>query len=68
MIEEDNPNQVNPTPDRDDDRENDAKDVAGGRLFDDRGHTNVDINDPVNEGDEKEDDLDKAGLAIEPFH
>ena len=68
MIEEDNPNQVNPTPNRNDDREDNAKDVAGGRLFNDGSHTNKDLNHPVNEWDEKKDDLDKAGLAIEPFH
>ena len=60
MIEENDPDH--------DDREDDAEDVAGSWLFDDGSDANEDLNNPVYEGDEKKDDLDKAGLAIEPLH
>ena len=68
MIEDDDPDKVNPAPDRNNDGENDAKDVTNGWLFNYRRDTDENLGDPVNERDKKQDNLDEARLAVEPFH
>jgi hypothetical protein len=50
VIEDDDPDKVNPAPNRNNDGENDAKDVANGRLFNYRGDTDENLGDPVNNG------------------
>ena len=68
MIEDDDPDKVNPAPDRNNDGENYAKDVANGWLFNYRRDTDENLGDPVNKRDKKQDNLDEARLAVEPFH
>ena len=69
MIEENDPDEVNPSPKTTGNKSQDnAKDVAKGRLLSNRGDANDDLGDQVHERNEKEKDLDKAGLFIEPTH
>ena len=68
MMEEQAPNEVKPAEDRDDDAKDQAKNVADIRLLNHRADTDDDFNHPVHAGDEKKNDLDQTGQAIEPLH
>jgi hypothetical protein len=68
MIEEKDPNKVNPAEDRDDDTEDKAEDIAKVWFLKDRGHAHKNLNNPVDDWDEEKDELDEAGLGIKPLH
>ena len=68
MVEDQHPDKVKPAEDRNDQAEDKTKDVLASRLFEDRGDADDDFSDPTNDRDEEEDELNKAGLLIEPFH
>jgi hypothetical protein len=69
MMEEQAPDAVNPArKDRNEYTEDQAKNVPGRRLLKHRADTHDDFNHPVNTGDEKKDDLEQTGQAVEPLH
>ena len=68
MIEEKNPDKVNPTEDWDDQTEDDTKNVLSGRLLNDGCDTDEDFDDPVDKRNEKKNDLNKSRLFVKPTH
>lgn len=68
MIEEKDPNKVNPAEDRDDDTEDKAEEIAKVWFLKDRGHAHKNLDNPVDDWDEEKDELDEAGLGIKPLH
>lgn len=62
MIKYDDPNQIDPAPNGNDDGEDNAKDVSKCGFAKDRGDANKYFCDPVDDGDEKQKDLNQAGL------
>lgn len=68
MIEEKDPDKINPAKDRDDQTEDDTENILNCRFLKDSCNTNEDFNDPVNNRNEKKDDLNKSRLFVKPTH
>ena len=66
--EYDDPEQVHPTPERNHDGKDNAKDVPHGGLGQDRSDADIDLRNPVDDGDKEQEDLNQSRLFIKPLH
>lgn len=69
MLEQQAPNEVNPTSDAwNAETEDESQKVIEIRFFDQGSDTHNDFDDPVDTRNQKQDELDQSRKTIEPFH
>ena len=69
MLEEQAPDDIDPTPDETDEGNDDGADEADdARLLQESSPADDQLSDPVDDRDQQEKDLNQARLLIEPFH
>ena len=69
MVEEEDPDEVDPAEDEaGEDAEDEAEKIAERRLLNGAGQADDDLGNPVDARDEEEDDLKQSRLAVKPFH
>lgn len=68
MVEKNDPNKVNPSPNWDDDGKDRAQNVFCCWLLKQSGDTDKDFRDPSDKWDEKKKKLDDSGLFVKPRH
>jgi hypothetical protein len=57
MVEQKNPDKINPAEDRNDDTEDKSKDVATGGLLKHGSDTDINLDDPANDWDQEKNEL-----------
>ena len=57
MMEQKNPDKINPAEDRDDDTEDQSKDVATRGLLKHGSDTNINLDDPANDRNQEKNEL-----------